>query len=141
MTPKPRLGFLVADVYRLLRRTFHEKRGDNTLTQAQFRVLVYVARTEGLRQVELADLLEVKPITLTRLLDQLETLGLIERRRSPADRRAFQLYLTPAAKPYLATFEALSERISDCVLDGLTPEEVQVLFKALNHIRERCSTE
>ncbi|SEG08663.1 MarR family winged helix-turn-helix transcriptional regulator [Halopseudomonas aestusnigri] len=137
MLPKLRLGFLVADVYRLLRRQFQAERGDHALTQAQSRVLVYIARSEGVRQVELADVLEIKPITLTRLLDQLESLGLIERRKSPADRRAFQLYLRPAAQPYMEMFEQLSDVITARLLDGLTEEEVAVLMKALAHIRER----
>ncbi|MEL0168038.1 MAG: MarR family transcriptional regulator [Pseudomonadaceae bacterium] len=137
MLAKPRLGFLVADVYRLLRRTFQAERGDHALTQAQSRVLVYIARSEGIRQVELADVLEIKPITLTRLLDQLEQLGLIERRKSPTDRRAFQLYLRPAAEPYMALFEQLSDSITSRVLDGLSDEEVRVLMKALTHIREQ----
>lgn len=137
MLAKPRLGFLVADVYRLLRRTFQAERGDHALTQAQSRVLVYIARSEGIRQVELADVLDIKPITLTRLLDQLEQLGLIERRKSPTDRRAFQLYLRPAAEPYMALFEQLSDSITSRVLDGLSDEEVRVLMKALTHIREQ----
>lgn len=137
MLAKPRLGFLVADVYRLLRRTFQAERGDHSLTQAQSRVLVYIARSEGIRQVELAEVLEIKPITLTRLLDQLEQLGLIERRKSPTDRRAFQLYLRPAAEPYMALFEQLSDSITSRVLDGLSDDEVRVLMKALTHIREQ----
>lgn len=137
MLAKPRFGFLIADVYRLLRRTFQSERGDHSLTQAQSRVLVYIARSQGIRQVELAEVLEIKPITLTRLLDQLEALGLIERRKSPIDRRAFQLYLRPAAEPYIAMFEQLNESITARVLDGLSDDEIAVLMKALTHIRER----
>ena len=55
------LGFLLADVYRFMRRAFAEKlAGDSALTMAQARALLFVSRREGLRQVELADLLEVK---------------------------------------------------------------------------------
>ena len=81
------LGFLLADVYRFMRRAFAEKlAGDSALTMAQARALLFVSRREGLRQVELADLLEVKPITLARLIDQLVHHGLVERRPDPSDR-------------------------------------------------------
>jgi MarR family transcriptional regulator, transcriptional regulator for hemolysin len=100
-------GFLLHDVSRLLRRNFSRRIQSLGLTQAQCRTLLHLARNEGLRQVDLAEILEVQPITLARLIDQLAELELVERRPDPADRRAFRLVLTRAAKSVLAQIRAL----------------------------------
>tara|TARA_R110002072_G_scaffold2011_4_gene16938 strand:+ start:2649 stop:3134 length:486 start_codon:yes stop_codon:yes gene_type:complete len=90
-------GFLIHDVARLLRRNFNQRVQGLGMTQEQCRVILHLSRHEGIQQVALADLLEIKPITLARLLDKLEEGGLIERHRNPDDRRAFRLYLTSNA--------------------------------------------
>jgi MarR family transcriptional regulator, transcriptional regulator for hemolysin len=100
-------GFLLHDVSRLLRRNFSRRIQSLGLTQAQCRALLHLSRNEGLRQVDLAEILEVQPITLARLIDQLAEIDLVERRPDPADRRAFRLVLTRAAKPILAQIRAL----------------------------------
>jgi len=100
-------GFLLHDVSRLLRRNFGRRIETLELTQAQCRALLHLSRNEGVRQVDLAEILEVQPITLARLIDQLAGIGLVERRPDPADRRAFRLVLTRAAKPVLAQIRAL----------------------------------
>jgi DNA-binding MarR family transcriptional regulator len=101
-TTEESLGYLLNDVARLIRQEFHKRIASSNFTQAQARVLVHVSRNEGIRQVALAELLEIQPITLARMIDQLQQHGLIERRTSPSDRRAYELYLTPAAAPHLA---------------------------------------
>ena len=79
------------------------------ITRAQWAVLVRLDRCEGLKQSELAEMLDLQPITLTRLLDKLDDSGLIERRADPADRRAKRLFLMPAARPVLDRLAALGE--------------------------------
>ena len=73
------------------------------ISRAQWAVLLRIDRTEGLKQSELAEMLDLQPISLTRLLDRLAENGLIERRADPNDRRANRLYLTAgrqaAARP------------------------------------------
>ena len=65
MTPKQdSLGFLVADLARLMRRAFEQRLQGGTLTLAQARTLISVARQEGVRQIDLADAMELQPITL-----------------------------------------------------------------------------
>src|SRR5499433_2561733 len=102
--PGRTLGFVLHDVARLLRKRFEQRaRAANLgLTRAQWQVLAYLARQEGINQATLAQLLEIEPITLTRLLDRLEAAELVERRPDPGDRRARVLYLTPSAEPLLA---------------------------------------
>ena len=86
----PGLGFLITDLARLIRDDFTARMADIGMTQAQWRVLTHLARMEGCRQAELAEILEVAPITLARLLDRLEESGLIERRPRPGDRHRRQ---------------------------------------------------
>jgi DNA-binding MarR family transcriptional regulator len=93
----PTLGFLLHEVARLLRRRFEQNARDSGLTRSQWQVLAYLANNEGINQSGLADLLEIEPITLCRIVDKLQTRGLIERRPDPSDRRAWLLHLTPAA--------------------------------------------
>ena len=104
--PTRNLGFLVHEVARLMRRSFDRRVQSLGLTQAQWRALVHLSRCEGMNQAALAEILEIQPITLTRLLDKLQQSGWIERRQDQADRRMFRLYLTELAKPLLAELEA-----------------------------------
>lgn len=104
--PTRNLGFLVHEVARLMRRSFDHRVQSLGLTQAQWRTLVHLSRCEGMNQAALAEILEIQPITLTRLLDKLQQSGWIERRQDQADRRMFRLYLTEQAKPLLTELEA-----------------------------------
>ncbi|MBV8747604.1 MAG: MarR family transcriptional regulator [Xanthobacteraceae bacterium] len=113
------LAFLLSDTARLLRTCADQEAGRFGMTRAQWSVLFRLQRNEGLKQSELADLLEVQPITLTRLIDRLCDNGLIERRSDPNDRRAKRLFLTPAAKPVLEKVTIAAEAVMSSVLAGL----------------------
>tara|TARA_R110000868_G_scaffold96949_5_gene266708 strand:+ start:1768 stop:2205 length:438 start_codon:yes stop_codon:yes gene_type:complete len=128
------LPIIVADVNRLVRKAFIANREADGLTQEQFRTLVHLSLREGIRQVELAEILEIKPITLTRVLDQLGQAGLIERRPAPSDRRAYQLFLTDAAKPHLQSFEVLNDEISQRMTAGLSDADAEQLLRLLRHV-------
>ena len=93
--------FTISDVGRLLRTYADQKARLHGMTRAQWAVLLRLERREGLKQSDLAEILDIQPITLTRLVDRLCDNGLIERRPDPNDRRAKRLYLTPAARPLL----------------------------------------
>src|SRR5258708_5834903 len=84
-------GFLVHDVARLYGRRFDRNGRRLELTRAQCRTLGYLARNEGINQAGLADLLEIRPMTLVRQIDRMQEAGWIERRPDPADRRARSL--------------------------------------------------
>lgn len=137
---KESLGYLLTDVSRHMRRVFRARLRGSSLTQAQGRALVYVARHEGIRQVGLAELLEVRPITLARLLDQLAEAGLIERRPDPADRRAYQVFLTPAAAPHLAAIERVSVAIHAEAMRDLDEEQVAAAMAALRKMRDNLAS-
>lgn len=129
------LGFLLADVSRLMRRAFEQGLEGNPLTLAQARALVYVSRNEGVRQVELADLLEIQPITLARLIDQLAEQSLVERRPDPTDRRAYRIYLTRQAAPHLASIQAVGSAVRTQAMRGLGQEEAAMVVSAVKKMR------
>jgi len=84
-------GFLLHDVARLLKKRFEQKSRGSGLTRSQRQVLAYLAQNEGINQARLAELIEIEPITLGRIVDKLETLRLIERPPHPTDRRTWLL--------------------------------------------------
>lgn len=134
------LGFLVGDVSRLLRRTFRQRMAGMELTFEQMRALVNISRHEGIRQVDLADLLDVQPITLVHQIDQLAENGLVERRGDPTDRRAYQLFLTKAAAPHLSAFEKIAAAIQADMLRGLSKEQVTAILSSLRTLRDNLAS-
>lgn len=134
------VGFLISDASRMLRRIFNERITPLGLTQAQWRALAHLSRNEGLNQVSLAELLEVQPITVARLIDKLVAAGLVERRPDPNDRRAQRLFLTNQAAPVLDHIWEIADEIYDVVLSGLSPAERSTLDDLLTRIRANTST-
>jgi MarR family transcriptional regulator for hemolysin len=133
--PDHTLGFLVADIARLLRERFNDTANAFGLTLAQGRALVHLARNQGTSQVALAQLLEVQPITLLRLIDRLEESGLVERRPNPHDRRAQQLYLTPAADRLLEEINLLGSSLTDTAMAGLGARDRERLITLLGRVK------
>jgi MarR family transcriptional regulator, transcriptional regulator for hemolysin len=130
------LAFTINDVARLLRTHADQKAAQFGMTRAKWAVLARLDRFEGLKQNELAEMLDLQPITLTRLLDQLCHNGLIERRADPDDRRAKRLFLTPAARPLLARLSDLGEDLMQAALAGLSTSEIGSLLVQLSTVKE-----
>ncbi len=105
------------------------------VTRAQWRVLAHLERKPGQRQVELADRLDVEPITLCRIVDRLEEAGLVERRRDPGDRRAWQLYLKAGAEPLLGKLHGMAEELSAEAFAGLSEKDRTMMREALARVR------
>ena len=99
-------------------------------------VLARLDRFEGLKQSELAEMLDLQPITLTRLLDRLCECGLIERRPDPNDRRAKRLFLTPAARPMLERLGNLGEELMATALAGVDRENIEKMVAQLAIVKE-----
>jgi DNA-binding MarR family transcriptional regulator len=133
--PTRHLGFLVKDVARLWARHFRQRAAKLSVTIDQCRVLTYLARNEGTTQVRLAELSEMGPMSIVRILDRMEADGWIERRADPADRRVYRLYLTPAADPVLAQITRIAEKVRTEVLAGLPAAERAQLLGLLESIR------
>ncbi len=125
------LGFLLHDVARLLRKRFEQKAKTHGLTRSQWQAIAYLARNEGISQGGLAELMDVEPITMGRILDRLADRKLVERRQHPTDRRIWQLYLEEGARPLLEAIEPLGEETRAEALNGLTPAQRADLLAAL----------
>jgi DNA-binding MarR family transcriptional regulator len=121
--PETNLGFLLHDTARLLRKRFEQKARALGLTRAQWQVLATLARNQGLHQGALADILEIEPITLVRILDRLQAAGLVERRLHATDRRLRLLHLTAAAHPILAQIQELGRQTREEAFAGIAAEE------------------
>lgn len=104
-------------------------------TQEQWRALWHLSRNEGLTQTNLASLLEVQPISLTRALDRLAEQGLIERRPAPNDRRAMQVFLTDEAKPVIAELHVILDEFKRTAIAGLSEAEQEKTTELLRHMR------
>ncbi|WP_137168877.1 MarR family winged helix-turn-helix transcriptional regulator [Marinomonas sp. FW-1] len=133
------LGFLLTDIIRLMRREY--TKSNLEMTPMQARALVYVARSEGIRQVALAEMLDIQPITLARLIDQLAQDNLVERRPDPTDRRAYGLYLTDQACPLLEKIDEEVKRVQEKALQGLTEEQASAMLNALLIVHTNLSTD
>lgn len=128
--PSRTLGFVLNDVARLLRKRFEQRARTAALglTRAQSSVLANLARREGINQAALAQILDLEPITLARLLDRLQAARLIERRPDPKDRRAHLLYLTLTAYPLLDRIFALAAEVREEALAGIAePDRSRLL--------------
>jgi len=129
------VGLLLAEISRLLRRDFAQLAQHLGLTQAQWRVLVYLSRNEGRSQAALADILEIQPISLARLLDRMVSSGWIERRPCPTDRRAYQLYLTPASTPVMQQIGEIGAVTRERALAGLDAQQRELLTDLLMQVK------
>ena len=138
---KDSLGFLVADVSRLLRNAFQRRLGAGNLTFLQARALIYISRHEGVRQNQLADLLEIQPITLVHIIDQLEARKLVKRTTDARDRRAKLLFLVPTAQPVLESIETVVEEIRCDAMSGLDNDAAAQAVASLYRIRANLNPE
>ena len=117
----------------------HRAKGRGT-TRAQWIVLFRLRDQEGLSQVDLADVLELQPISLVRLLDRLVEHGLVERKHDPRDRRANRLFLTPAGRQLADDLDSLRESIATDVLQDVPDAAIEISLKTLRDIKERIKT-
>jgi MarR family transcriptional regulator, transcriptional regulator for hemolysin len=137
MTEAPQriLGFLLHDVARLLRKRFEQNARDLGLTRSQWQVLAHLAEREGIHQGALAEILEIEPITLVRILDKLQAAGLIERRPHAKDRRVWLLFLTPKAHPVLEKMRGIGAVTRGEALDGVSEADRERLLGILSTMK------
>lgn len=133
------LGFLITEAARLFRLEFDERAKALKLTRSQWLALMRIRRQEGISQRELAEQLEIRPITLTRILDRLVTKGWVERRPHPTDRRARALYLTRKAKPYTDQLRALAQGVRQKAFKGVSATDLQRVRKLLEQVKQNLA--
>jgi DNA-binding MarR family transcriptional regulator len=129
------------DVARMLRTRFDRWAHTYGMTRAQGVILARLHRQPGLSQIEMADLCEVEPITVGRLVDRLEARGLIERRPDPTDRRIKRLHLLPASEPVLAKIEAYKADLDAYLLGGISASDRKTVVEVLLHMKNKLTLE
>ncbi len=133
------IGFLLNDSARLFRRAFNARTRSSGITALQWRLITYLKRHAGIRQGPLAELIEVEPITLSRMVDRLAEADLVERRPDPTDRRAWQLYLTPRAADLLNEMRSVAEQLTEDATEGLNAGERDQLIALVERVRANLS--
>ncbi len=134
------IAFVISDVARLYRRRFDERTRSFGITGPQMRAVIAIMRFPGINQGALADRLDVEPITTCRMVDRLEQAGLVERRRDPQDRRAWQLFLTDAAEPIAEKLQAIGQTVLNESLDGVAPGDREAIMTILGSIRDNLTS-
>ena len=128
--------FTLGELFRLIRVYADKEAARYGITRAQWAVLAKVERNEGMKQTELAEQMDVQPITLTRLIDKLCDNGWIERRGDENDRRVNRLYLRKAARPLLGKLAGLRSELTATALEGINPADAHRLLAQLESIKE-----
>ncbi|PLW84206.1 MarR family transcriptional regulator [Kineobactrum sediminis] len=135
------LSFELHSSARLWRRNFDRRAKEHGLSRARWQLLWLLAREEGLKQAELADRMDIAPISLARQVDKLELEGLVQRRRDSDDRRCFRIHLTDAAQPALQILRRLAQETRSEALAGFNTEDIAQLQQLLGRIRLNLSSE
>lgn len=133
------LPFEIGETAHALRKAFDRRASALGVTRAQWKVLFRLTRSPGLRQVELADILDIEPITLTRILDRLEEAGLVERQRDPEDRRAWRLQVTDKAKPLVERLKLLGSELVGEAFADIDRSELDQVRGVLARVRENVA--
>lgn len=134
-----RVGFLLHDASRLLRKRFETRASGYGLSAAQWRLLVRVFKEEGIAQARLAELLEIEPISVSRLIDRMEEGGWIERRNDKSDRRVRTIYLTEKSRAIFNQMRGMATQVFDYALTGLSADERRTTINALKTIISNLS--
>jgi MarR family transcriptional regulator for hemolysin len=129
-----KLGFLIHDAARLMRRRFEAKASGSGLSAAQWRLLVRVAKEPGIAQARLAELLEIEPISVSRLIDRMEGSGWIERRADVADRRVRLIFPTDKSREAYGKVKSMAGEVYEAALAGLSPEARRATIEGLKTI-------
>jgi DNA-binding MarR family transcriptional regulator len=133
------LPFEIGETAHALRKAFDRLAVGLGVTRAQWKVLFKLTRAPGLRQVELADMLDLEPITLCRIVDRLEEAELVERTRDPEDRRAWRLHVTAQAQPLIEKLQAVGGELVEHAFGGIDPKDLETTRKVLARVRENAA--
>lgn len=129
------------EVARLMRRRFDQHSRTYGMTRTKGLILLHLQHQPAMSQNEVAAIIEVEPITVARLVDQLEADGLVERRADPADRRIHRLHLKPTAAPVIAEIERHRQRTLEELSEGLDPADWTAALKVLLHMKNKLTAQ
>lgn len=130
--------FQLVETARLMRSHVDQRARQCGTTRAQWGVLSRLRRNEGMTQAQLADSLDIQPISVTRMIDRLEGQRLVERRPAPGDRRAYLLHLTSEGRTLVDGLDPLRQAIADHLLAGVDDATIPLVLEALACIREQA---
>lgn len=133
------LPFEISETAHSLRKAFDRRACGMGVTRAQWKVLFRLERQPGLRQIELADMLDIEPITLSRIVDRLEEAQLVERVADPADRRAWRLHVTAKAQPLIEKLRGVADDMIAEAFGGIDPKDIEITRQVLGRVRENAS--
>lgn len=133
------IGTMLVQVARLLRRRFDERARGIGVTRPQWQVLTLLKRNEGINQGGLAELLEVEPITLGRMIDRLQDADLVVRRADPNDRRAWRLHVTERGEDLIEQLRPFAKETFTLALEGIDEQQQQQLMATLDRMRGNLS--
>jgi len=132
------LPFEVGETAHALRKAFDRRAVGLGVTRAQWKVLFKLTRCPGMRQIELADMLDIEPITLSRIIDRLEEAGLVERAADPADRRAWRLHVTAKAQPLVEKLQGVGAKLVEQAFAEIDQAEIEITRRVLARVRENA---
>lgn len=133
------MSFELHSAAHLLRRNFDRRAKEHGLSRSRWQVLWHLAREEGQKQAELAERMDVAPISLARQIDKLQREGLVERRPDPEDRRCFRIYLTAEAEPALEILRGLAKQTRSQALAGFAADEITQLQALLVRLKKNLA--
>jgi MarR family transcriptional regulator for hemolysin len=134
-----RFGFILKDVNSLYVQRFEQHAASIGLTLLQCRTLVHLAENEGVSQVKLAELTDLEPMALVRILDRMEAEGLLERRSDPRDRRVRCLYMTSSGKPLLEVIRRLMDLTWTDAFSGISKDKRELVAEVLDQVRSNLA--
>lgn len=138
--PRREAGLRIVETARLLRLLVEHRLKPHGMTRAQFATLSKLERQEGLMQSELAEMLDVQPIAMVRIIDQLSGDQLIERRADPQDRRCNRLYLTAQGRGRLASLDGFKENLGRDVFAGIAEADISRLLETLTALHSNIKS-
>ena len=130
-----KFGFLSYEISHIIRQRFNKEAAYVGFTHAQWRALVHLSENENCRQIDLAEILEIKPITLARQVDLLEESGLVRRNKDVDDRRAYRLEITDKARLIMQELWAIADAVEAEVLAALSLEERRIMVALLERVK------
>jgi DNA-binding MarR family transcriptional regulator len=138
-TDKTTFGILVTDVTRLMRKHFDRRAVRFNLTRAQWRALKRLSHSEGMTQSDLAEMIEMEPIAVGRVIDRLQKAGFVERRADPQDRRAWRLYLTDRAHAVVDDMDSISSGLFRDAQKGISAADLKTMISVLGRMKDNLN--
>ncbi|MGO3999861.1 MarR family transcriptional regulator [Pseudomonas fluorescens] len=135
LTEQHRFGMQLAQMSRGWRAELDRRLAGLGLSQARWLVLLHLARfKDAPTQRELAQSVGVEGPTLARLLDSLETQGLVQRLAVAEDRRAKKILLCDTARPLIEQIETIANALRQELFEGVDEEEIKLCMRVHSRI-------